>query len=117
MTKIIAVNKNRDIYAGPDGRLAMRSGIDAVLQACEHAAYAQLGEMVLNKDQGIPDFNVIWNGNPNLAQFEASLRTAWLRVDGVVSVVEFSAQNARGVVTYRATIETAYGQGVVSAEL
>ena len=117
MTKVLAVNENRDIYASTNGRLVILSGLPAVLQACEHAAYAQLGEMVLNTDQGIPDFNVIWNGQPNLAQFEASLRTAWLRVPDVTQVLSFAAENAGGVVSYSATIETVYGLGVVDGSL
>ena len=117
MTKILAVNSNRDIYLDSTGRLAVATGQQAVLQACEHAAYALRGQMVLNADGGIPDFTLIWNGNPNLSQYEAALRASWLAVDGVQSIVSFNSVNSGNIVSYEAVIQTIYGSGSLNGTL
>lgn len=114
MTAVLAVDSNNDLFIGPDGSLALRSGLLAVLQACEHAAKTQLGEMVYAVDQGLPNFATIWNGSPQRAQFEAYLRRALLAVPDVVEVAELSTEAAANVLSYRATIKTVYGIGGIN---
>lgn len=113
MTRILAVDENNDIYIGRDGRLAILAGLPAVVQACEHAAKVQLGEMIRATNRGIPNFEVIWNGSPNTAQFDAALRAAVLAVADVVRVLALSVQNNSGVLSYQITIETIYGEGII----
>lgn len=114
MTRILATDSNNDIYLGKNGRLVINSGLQAVLQACEHVVKAQRGEMVLNLSSGIPTFETVWNGSPNLGQFEAAIRTAILSVTGVIRVTELSVSASTDAVVYSATIETVYGNGVVN---
>lgn len=114
MTRILATDENNDIFIGKDGRLAIHGGLDAVMQACEHAVTAQLGEMQYAVDRGIPTFTTIWNGTPNLGQFEAAVRQAILAVADVTQVTAFSAEVVGNVVRYTASIETIYGTGVVN---
>lgn len=114
MTQTLAVNKNNDLYIGRDGNLVIFFGLDAVLQACEHAVKAQLGEMVLATDQGIPNFQLIWNGTPNLIQWEAALRRAISQVSDVIEVVSLVATQDGNVLNYTATIRTIYGEGSIS---
>jgi hypothetical protein len=114
MTRILAVDDKGDIYLGKDGRLVIALDLEAVLQACEHAVKAQLGEMVLAVDKGVPNFDTLWRGSPNLGQFEAAIRLALLAVAGVVRVTEFKAVRVGPVVQYTATIETIYGAGAVN---
>ena len=106
-----------DLYIDPiTGNLAVFRDLQAVLQACEHAAKTRLGEMILNIDQGIPYFETIWNGHPNLAQFEAALRSAFLAVTNVVEVVSLitSIISSTNVLSYTAVIRTTFGGGVIS---
>lgn len=114
MTRVLAVDENNDIYIGRDGRLAISAGLSAVLQACEHAAKAQLGEMIRATTSGMPNFDVLWNGAPNLTQFDAALRATLLSVVDVVRVVSLNVQNKAGVVSYYVTIETIFGEGGIS---
>lgn len=117
MTRVLTVDENNDIYVGRDGRLAISSGLPAIRQACEHAAKAQLGEMMFAADRGIPNFATVWSGTPNLGQFEAALRRALLRVDGVLAVTAFTAEVAGGVLSYRVTISTSAGEAAVNGTL
>lgn len=111
MTRIFSVDENNDLFINEQGTLAISSGLKAVLQNCEHAAKAQLKEMVLNYDQGVPNFETIWNGSPNVIQFRAALRRTLLNVEGVTNVNELTVTVANNVLSYFAIIATVYGQG------
>lgn len=114
MTKTFAVNANNDIYIGDDGNLAIAIDLQAVLQACAQAAKTLLGEMVLNTDQGIPYFETVWNGVPQIQQFQAALRRAFLNVTGVVEVVSLITSQVDNTLQYTAVIRTVFGGGAIS---
>lgn len=114
MSRVIAVDSKNDLYIGPDGSLATATDLEAVMQACQQAAQTQLGEMIYAVDQGLPNFAAVWNGAPNLSQFEASLRATLLAVEGVTAVVSLAATRAGNKLTYQATIETIYGLGALN---
>lgn len=114
MTVTLSVNSNNDIYVGVDGNIALAYDLTATLQACAQAAKTILGEMVLNTDQGIPYFQVVWVGVPQLPQFEAALRSAWLAVEGVTDILSVSLTQSGDTLLYSAEILTVYGQGVIN---
>ncbi len=114
MTITFSVDINNDLYIGTDGNLSISAGLQATLQACEQASKTKLGEMVLNTDQGLPFETALWNGNPNLAQFEAALRGAITNVPGVVRILEISIQVSENTLSYVVSILTTYGPGNVS---
>lgn len=114
MTQVFAVDDNNDLYITTGGRLAISANLEAVMQSCEHAAKAQLSEMVLATNKGIPNFSVVWNGAPNLSQFEAALRSQLLNVTGVLEVSEVTSSVSNNVLSYSATIRTIYGEGVIN---
>jgi len=114
MTRVFTVDANNDLTLTPDGNLSISSELEAILQACEHAAKAQLGEMVLSIDQGVPNFQTIWQGSPNVIQFEAYLRRQLLNVEGVSEITELNAIISNNVLSYTATIKTQFGQGVIN---
>jgi hypothetical protein len=109
--KTLAVNNQNDLYLDNNGNIAIATGLIATMQACQQAAQTLLGEMVLQTDQGIPYFQVVFNGVPNIAQFEASLRAAFLGVDGVVQVESIDIVQNGDNLGYTAIIQTIYGQG------
>lgn len=120
MTKTVAVDQNNDIYLDSNGNLAIATGLTAVMQACQQAAQTLYGEMVLQIDQGIPYFQVVFVGTPNIAQFEAALRSAWLEVNGVTQVASVTiiqtgtnAVEPLNTLGYTAVIDTIYGQGTL----
>ena len=105
-----------DLYLTPDGNIAMAYDLQAVLQSCAEAAQTILGEMVFNVNAGIPYFQTVWVGVPNVAQFTAALRTAFLAVGGgglVVEVVSLITSQVGSVLTYNAIIRTIYGTGPI----
>lgn len=109
MTQTFAINENNDLFLGPDGNLAIVNGVVGVEQACQTASQAQLGEMVLATTSGIPNFQSVWNGSPNLAIFEAFLRNTLLAVPGVLVVVTLSTNVSDHVLKYTAQISSQFG--------
>jgi hypothetical protein len=117
MTLMFAVDKNNDLYLDDKGNIALVTGLEAVKQACEHAVKAQLGEMVLQVDQGMPNFQVVWNGAPNIAQFEAALYTRLMGVSGVTNVKNLTTTVAQNALSYTVTIVTIYGEAAINGNL
>ena len=115
MTQTFSVNEFNDIYIGEDGNLSLSFGLRAVEQACEQAAKTQLGEMIYQTNQGIPNFQTIWSGgNPNIAQFDAALRVAILAVNGVTGIQSLNISASNNTLSYTAQINTIYGPGTLN---
>lgn len=111
-----------DIYLDESGNLAMSNNEQAVLEACAQAANTLLGEVVLNVNIGIPYEQVVWVGVPNIQQFEASVKSAFLAVGGggfVTGVPYMNVSVQNNILNYVAIIESIYGKlsltGAVSA--
>lgn len=117
MTKTLATDENNDLYLDADGNIAVFSGLAAVQNICLNASKAQLGEMPLYTAQGIPNFESVWNGVPNLPQFEAALRVTLLSVPNVVSIESLDTQLSQNTVRYTARINTTFGSSVVNGGL
>lgn len=108
---VFAVDKNNDLYINQIGQMAINTDLAAVMQTCEHAVKTQLGELVLNIDEGLPSFSLIWNGAPNIPQALAALRTILENVDNVIEVESLSAVVKDNIFYYNATIKTNFGTG------
>jgi len=117
MTKTFDTNANNDLYIGANGNLVIVEGILAVKDACANAAKTQIGEMVLDINQGIPNFQSIWVGKPNVSQFEAALRSTLLAVDGVLEVQSLIVLIVGDVLNYTANILTEFGKTELSGSL
>lgn len=125
MTQTIAANVNNnipgvapgDIYLDEQGNIAVVYNQEAVLQACAQAAQTVLGEMIYNTTTGIPFFEAVWIGVPNIQQYAASLRSAFLNVGGgglVTEVVSLITSQNGDVLYYSAIIRTIYGTGTLT---
>lgn len=110
----IAVNDKNDIFMNEAGNLALVRNIDAVKEDAQQSVQAMTGEMLYAVDRGMPNFRVVWNGAPNIAQFEAALRRELLKVTDVIGVPEVSAKINGEEVNYSATIDSTYGTGVIA---
>lgn len=118
MSRIFEVNKNNDIFARDNNRLAvLDNGIQAVLQQCEHAIKARRGEMIYAEQRGIQYLDNIFSGSPNLLLFEAQAREAFLRIDNVISVLEFTSDIVNNTLQYETTIQTTFGVGVINGNV
>lgn len=109
MTTTFAINSDNDIYLGSDGNLVLATGIDGVANACETISKAQLGEMVLTTGQGIPNFQSLWIGVPNLGIWQSYLKNALLNVAGVEDILDLSFNQNSNTLEYTATIKTEFG--------
>ena len=102
-----------DIYLDGFGNIATSTDLQAVLEECAQAARTLLGECIFNTDIGIPYEQVVWVGVPNLQQFAAALRMAFIGVTGVTEVISLDLSQAQDTLSFIATIQTIYGTGVV----
>lgn len=114
MTRTFTRNGNNDIYIANDGRLAISTGLEAVKEACETASYALLAEMIYSQNRGLPYFQTIWTGAPNVAIFRRYLINTLLAIDGVTDVQSVTAQVQNNTLKYTAEIVTIYGATVIS---
>ena len=123
---VIAANKNNqlaqvaynDIYLDKYQNISVSTDLHALVEQCAQAAKTLLGELVLNTQVGIPYFENVWIGVPDIQQFNAALRNAFLSVVGVIDVIDLTvtkndAKNVN-VLLYSATINTIYGIGTVN---
>lgn len=105
-----------DIFIGGDGNLAVATGVQAVTYACGNAAKAQRGEMIFQINEGIPNFQLLWNGSPNIPQWTSALQAALESVPGVEEVLSINTTRADSVLEYTATILTTFGAAVLNGE-
>lgn len=113
-----------DIYLDKFGNISLSIDLQATLEECAQAARTLLGECVLNVNIGIPYQQNVWTGVPNIEQFDAALRQAFLNCDNVLDVVSLSivkgqnsqtlAPTAADVLSYTAVIRTSFGTGTVN---
>ena len=108
--KNIAVNGNNDIFLDTNGKIAMTTTIEQILQTCEHVVKTIRGELVLHGSIGVPYFELIWNGSPNLIQAEAEIRTLLKRVYGVKDITDIELFVKNNVLVYNAMIKTIHGE-------
>ena len=113
MIKTLSTDSNNDLFVNPNGSIAVSNDIDAVLNICEHVAKTMRGELVLQGDVGMPYFEAVWSGVPNIPQAESALRRAWLGVDGVKGVDDLTVFVQDNVLYYNATIQTIYGEAAI----
>ncbi len=114
MTQTFTTDSRNDLTLAADGNLSISTGLQGVLQACATAAKAQLGEMVLALNRGVPNFQTIWNSRRNVAQFEAFLRATLESVSGVQKVDELTVNVENSVLKYSAVIVTDFGAGALN---
>lgn len=116
MTQTALTNGNNDIYLDAQGNLAMASREAAVAQACENVSRASLGEEIFSINNGIPFFQAVFIGTPQIPTFETYLRRALLSVPGVIEIVRLTTTISNNTLSYSAVIETAFGETVTLAQ-
>ena len=92
MTRILQENENNDIFVTAGGRLAILTGLPAVIQHAEAAIEAQQREMIYAYDRGTDIEINLFAGSPNALSFESFARTALERIPEITSVTDFEVQ-------------------------
>src|SRR5690606_36765678 len=103
-----------DSYLNAQGNISLSYDLQAVSQGCAQAAQTVLGEIIFNTNQEIPFFQTIWEGIPNVQQYTAALRVAFINAPNVVEVVSLMTQQVNNDFQYTAVIRTIYGSGGIS---
>lgn len=93
------------------GSLVLLSGDPAIAQNTVTAASTRRGECLLDVERGIP-FDATVFSNLKLPQFEAAVRAALRRVQGVTEITTFTAAQAGENLEYTAEIKTENGTTV-----
>lgn len=114
MTKTLGLNNNHDLYLGPDGNLVVLSGIEAIAAACVTACLTQLSECVLEMGRGLPNFQTVWVGVPDLAIWQSYLQNTILGVEGVTQVDSIRLTVDGNVLRFFAAIPTVFGPTTIS---
>lgn len=109
MVQTFGADANNDLYLGTDGNIAILSGAEAVAAACSTKTKAQLGEMVFETTQGIPNFQAVFTGVPNYPVFQAYLRNNILSIDGVTGIESIFINPVKNTLNYTARIQSIYG--------
>lgn len=100
---------DNDFVTLPNGNLAMVSDEQAVAQEAKHFAATARAEMIHAYDEGIPFLREAFSKQPNMAQFEASLRRRLLDTLDVTGIVSLVTQIEGEALKYTATLQTTYG--------
>lgn len=98
-----------DFVTLPNGNLAMVTGRAAVAQEAKHFAATARAEMIHAYDEGIPFLREAFSKQPNLAQFEASLRRRLLTTPEVTGIVSLTTQIEGETLKYTAALQTTHG--------
>lgn len=119
MTQSFGINANNDIFIGSNGNLVVLQGESAVAAAAKNASRISLGEEVLSTISGLPFFQAIFVGVPNLQMFNNYLITALTQIEGVTQVKSLTTDIekdsfGRSVLVYEAIIQTQYSQTVTT---
>lgn len=117
MSVLFAVNDDNDIFAQPNGKLALVVDEAAIDQNIKQALKSQFGEMIYNKLEGVDYMGTVFSGFPNIEAFKQSCRKNILRVEGVLSINSFDVFKENDLAQYETTIITIFGQQAINDAL
>lgn len=115
--RVFAENENRDLFTGSNNQLVMRTGLQAVLQACQSIIEAQRGELQYNRTRGIPTASTIWAGVTNQQRFRFFCIEALKTISGVTAVKRFNSDIVGSVLQYETEIKTEFGIATIRGSL
>lgn len=113
MSTIFAIDSNNGFLIS-GGNATLVTGLDAVVINCQHEAQTLLGEDPFRQNKGMPNFQTVWGGTPNVIEFEASLRSTLLAVADVDSLSNFSATIDGDNLNYSIEINTIFGTATIT---
>lgn len=114
MTVTFLTDQQNDLYLDADGNIAMGRDIVAVMSVCDAVAETTRGECVFDVELGLPNFETVWNGVPNIPQWETAYRANIMAIDNVAEVVSLDTVVEDGQLKYEAVISTTFGTGVTN---
>lgn len=113
MRTFLATNLN-DFGLNFAGNLEIISGQEAIAQVARQAMQTRRQEMIYDVPEGIPFDLVVWEGTPNLAQFEAAARRRLRSVAGIRDIISFEASLVGDTLQYVAVLQTDSGEVTIN---
>lgn len=113
----LSKDSKNDLYLNKDGNISLSEDLQACIEACENAVSTMLNEQIYQTTQGVPNFQLIWNGVPNFQQAEIAIRNTLESVENVIEVVSFDYVANGNTFSYNAIIKTNFGIGEVYSGL
>ncbi|MBJ9533529.1 hypothetical protein [Citrobacter freundii] len=107
--KTLATNNDFDIYLDNSRNLAIATGLQAVIQTCEHVARTKLTELPYAQSRGIPFFDIALGSQPDVSLYDMFLRKVYKTVPGVEGVGNINFAKDGDTLSYTAQIRTIYG--------
>lgn len=86
------------------------SSIEGIAQTARQYMQTRRNEMIHDMPEGIPFDITVWQGTPNLAQFEASARRRLRQVPGIRDILSFEATMSGDTLQYVAVLQTDLGE-------
>ena len=113
MRTFLATDKN-DLALNMAGNLEVITAVEGVAQVARQAMQTRRTEMIYDVPGGIPFDLIVWEGAPNLAQFEAAARHRLRQVAGVRDVLSFEATLVGDTLQYVANLQTDEGEVTIN---
>lgn len=110
-------NNQEDLVIGADGRLSLIAGQPALAQCARQYMRTRHGEMIHQRNEGIPFEQLIWNGEANLPMFEELGRERLMQVPEVTFIERFDLRQENDVLRYEATLRTHFGEVTIDGDL
>ena len=107
-------HKNDIKWDSFSGGLSMCEGIDAYAQTIEAVVKTVRGELITNREYGIPYFSTIFDGQSYAQAWAESVQTAVSALDFVSSIdsFEYEYDEKRKYMTYKMSVTTNDGNTV-----
>ena len=113
MRTFLATDKN-DLALNMAGNLEIITTAEGVAQVARQAMQTRRAEMIYDVPEGIPFDLIVWDGTPNLAQFEAAARRRLRQVAGVRDILSFEATMVGDTLQYVANLQTDEGEVTIN---
>ena len=105
---------NSDLFLDSKNDISISSDLESCLQTCESVALSIKGEDIYNAEKGLPNFELIWNGVPNIPQYRAALISSIEKVENVIEVTNSSFVVNNNELIYNIEIKTTFGSGEIT---
>ncbi|MDR0675640.1 MAG: hypothetical protein LBF97_01180 [Elusimicrobiota bacterium] len=105
----ILTDANNDIYLNSKKSIAIGEDKQALSQIIKNSILTLLGEIELDTTKGIPYFDSLFLGIPDLDLFESYLRNTIKNIDGVIAITNYIYEIKDNIFRYKIYIQTIYG--------
>ena len=111
-----AIDDNNGFLIVED-QAVLLEGKEAIAVNCTTEAQTLLGENPYFQENGMPNFETVWQGSPNIPAFESALRDILVSIIGVFNANNFSYTLENNILDYSIDIQTLVGTTTITGSL